>query len=174
MSELNGHQPDANASFAGSYHGQWAQHHNNPYRGNQWYDGPTPPNTNLRGQNTYQMNPNIGNPTLGNAQQTHFPPGPSRREYDTLPLAAPAPVIPDDGVRDRLPIVSDAPDVFSSDVPESVPPRIRARERMKRLAHSYLNDPNAKVDALCMELKPSIGRLRVQITLDIDVGVDAN
>jgi hypothetical protein len=83
-------------------------------------------------------------------------------------------VIPDDGVRDRLPIVSDAPDVFSSDVPESVPPRIRARERMKRLAHSYLNDPNAKVDALCMELKPSIGRLRVQITLDIDVGVDAN
>jgi hypothetical protein len=80
----------------------------------------------------------------------------------------------DNGVRVHSPIVSDAPDVFSSGVPESAPPRIQARERMKRLADSYFNDPNAKVDALCMELKPSIGRLRVQITLDIDVGVDAN
>lgn len=173
MSELNGHQSDAN--FASSYHGQWAQQHNNPYRGNQWYDAPTPPNTNLRGQHTYQMSPNTGLPTLENAQQMHFPPGPSRGEYDIPSQAAPAPDIPEDGARDRLPIVSNAPDVFSSGVPESAPPRIQAsRERMKRLADSYFNDPNAKVDALCMELKPSIGRLRVQITLDIDVGVDAN
>ncbi|KAI9455949.1 hypothetical protein BJY52DRAFT_1224466 [Lactarius psammicola] len=169
--QLNEYQPDANYSsayrgpnYAG--YGHWAQYRENPYHYNPWYEGPPPPAVNSEGQYTYQTNSNIGYPPPGLAQYTLAAPDPSRREYYIPPAHRD---LPNDGVKDRLPLMPDAADAFSRNSPESAPSGMSAMEGLKRLANRYLNDPCSQVDTLRMGPGPSSGRLRVVIMLDIDI-----
>ncbi|KAH9166551.1 hypothetical protein EDB89DRAFT_1910110 [Lactarius sanguifluus] len=149
----NGYQPDAN--YAGVYRGpnHTDYGHGVQYRDNPWYEGPPPPAANWEGQYAHQTSPNIGYPTFGNAQHMPVPPGPSHGEYNIPPAHA-------------MPDVADA---FSSNVPDSAPSEMSAMENLKRLSDRYLHHPGSRVGALRMGLSPSGGRLRVMITLDIDV-----
>lgn len=63
-----------------------------------------------------------------------------------------------------MPGVADPPNV-----PNSNPSRILATEDLKRLMSRYLDDPGSRIDTFRVGLSPSGSRLRVMVTLDIDI-----
>ncbi|KAH9065553.1 hypothetical protein EDB87DRAFT_1679270 [Lactarius vividus] len=161
--QLNGYQPGAN--YANSYHGQWPPYHDNQYRGNLLYESIPPPAANLEGQHTYQRNPNVGYSAPGGAQYMHVPPGPPRGESYIPPTHD----LPNDGVRDRPPPMTDVADPFSRDLPNPDPHRTSATEDLKQLASRCLQNPDSRLDMFRMGPSPSRGRLRMMIVLDVDI-----
>ena len=71
------------------------------------------------------------------------------------------------GVRDHpppMPGVANPPNI-----PNSNPSRIPTTEDLKRLMSRYLDNPGSRIDTFRVGPSPSGGRLRVMITLDIDI-----
>ena len=79
--------------------------------------------------------------------------------------------IPNGGVRDLVPLMPGLVNSLSQSIPDPPPSgtSASAMESLKRLADRYLYDPGLRVDMLRMELKPSGGRMRVTIMIDINV-----
>jgi len=159
----NGYRLDVN--HAESYHGvgfnygHWAQPE---YCHNASYQGlPRPPpaaSVDLDGQYSYHGSPNIDYPrngqnNLNNVCGPHPPP----------------PDVPNGGVGDRAPIMTEFADPLSQSVPDSSSSGTLAMESLKRLADRYLHDPGSRIETLHMGLSPSGGRLRVTIVFDMDV-----
>ncbi|KAI9444602.1 hypothetical protein H4582DRAFT_1910156 [Lactarius indigo] len=165
MLQLNGHQPGAN--YASSYHGHWPPCHDNQYRGNLWYQGPPPPAANLEGQHTYhwQRSSNVAHPAPGGAQYLHGPPGHPHGEFYIPPTHD----LPNDGIRDRPPPMTDDANPFARNFSNPDPSRTSATEDLKLFASRYLHNPDSRLDAFRIEPSPSRGRLRMMIVLDIDI-----